>query len=307
MSKALKVSQDPDAQAMEAVHQMGKDQAAAEIAELKEKQVLIAQCHEMIGRVQSNKLMAKFADVSSLIHLRNVKESKIYRDLPSVGTWDKFCEYLGLSRQHIDEQLRNLADFGEDFLLTCSQLGVGYRDMRKLRQLTHDGTLVIDAEAVEIGGDRIPLDPDHREDLQAAIEKIIEEQTKTRTEMAAQKKAFDRVQEATHKEVQKLQQTIDKMEDRAAQKGMTAEEEGFLKQMENARISVQGFFSKFDPERSPLPDNHTPAMTAAYLSTLQHFLRVAKGYYDTATDLYGDAELDSGWVQPGLKSEASEG
>jgi hypothetical protein len=39
---------------------------------------------------------------------------------------------------------------GEDFLLTCQQLSVGYRELRTLRQLTTDGTVTIDGTAVKL-------------------------------------------------------------------------------------------------------------------------------------------------------------
>lgn len=154
--------------------QADRDQQQAVQADKQHRETLIAQAHEVIGRVQSNLLMNKFTTVSNLIHLKQIKESKIYRDLPMVGTWDKYCDYIGLSRQKVDEDLANLAVFGEDFLLTSQQFGLGYREMRKLRQLTHDGSVVIEGECLRIPGDEpIPINEDHAEELQVAIERII--------------------------------------------------------------------------------------------------------------------------------------
>ncbi len=262
---------------------IAREQADLEIAELKSKQAMIAQCHEMIGQVKTARLFQKFADVSSLVWLKQVKDSKVYRDVPNVETWDNFCEIVGLSRQHIDEQLRNINAFGEEFMLTCQQFSVGYRDLRKLRQLTHDGVLVIDAEAVEIGGERILLDSDHREDLQAAIETIIEEQAKTKAEVVAQKKAFDRVQTATHKEVQKLQQQVDKLEGRAAVKGMTGEEDGYLNKVFTLRVGFDGYMLKMESAFEELANrDHTPREAAALISTLDYMRMTANAWQDRA-------------------------
>lgn len=142
-----------------------------------EREQLIAKTHQMIGQIRAADMFGKFANVSSLVWLQQVKESKIYKDLPNVGTWEKFCNSIGLSRQKVDLDLQNLATFGEEFLLTVSSLSVGYRELRKLRQLSHDGVVRIEDDAITIGDETIPIDPDHADDLHAAIEKIIEQNT----------------------------------------------------------------------------------------------------------------------------------
>ncbi|MDD2853859.1 MAG: hypothetical protein PHY09_18380, partial [Desulfuromonadaceae bacterium] len=78
----------------------------------------IAEAHEVIGRVQALSFIEKVTTVSSLVQLNKIKESKVYRDLPNIGTWEKYCDYLGWSRQKVDEDLRNLVTFGEGFLTT---------------------------------------------------------------------------------------------------------------------------------------------------------------------------------------------
>lgn len=158
-----------------------------------EKERLIGQCFKAIGQVQTSNMFAKFATVSSLVWMREVKEQKIYRDIPGVGTWEKFCESVGMSRQKVDEDLTNLATFGEDFLTTCQQLSVGYRELRKLRQLTYDGTVSIDGECLRIGDEAIPINQDHADDLQAAIEKIIEEKTTLTQQVEKLQRGVDEV------------------------------------------------------------------------------------------------------------------
>jgi len=266
----------------------------------------IAECHQFIGRIQAVNMVEKLATVSTLMWLKDVKESKLYADLPGIETWDKFCESLGKSRRLIDEQLLNLQAFGADFLETVSSLRVGYREMKKLRQLSHDGAVVIDAEAVVIGEERIPLTPDHRDDLQAAIEGLIEQQAAMQGEVEAQKKAFDRVQADTRKSMIKLQQDLDKFTAQAEAKGLTPEEDAFVQKCENARITIDGFLNQFDPSINPLPDDATPRMKAALMHTLAWFKRCIIASYDTAGDLYGDVEMDGGgWVPPHLRVEAA--
>jgi hypothetical protein len=122
-----------------------------------EKDSAIAQCYKVIGQVQTSNMFAAFADVSSFVWLKDVKEKKLYKGIPGVGTWDKFCDSVGMSRQHVDDKLLNLATLGEKFLLTCQQLSVGYRELRKLRQLTLDGTIAVSIDCLTIGEEVIPI------------------------------------------------------------------------------------------------------------------------------------------------------
>src|SRR5690606_8786374 len=55
-----------------------------------------------------------------------------------VGTWDGFCQALGLSRSKVDEDLLNLNAFGEDALKQLSAIGAGYRELRQWRRLPDD-------------------------------------------------------------------------------------------------------------------------------------------------------------------------
>ena len=107
--------------------------------------------NQLLGQVQMARSFAKFADVVSLSKLKHIKESKIYHalkgkrgtdfdgnEIADVGTWDGFCQALGLSRSKIDEDLTNLSAFGEDALKQLSAVGAGYRELRQFRRLPED-------------------------------------------------------------------------------------------------------------------------------------------------------------------------
>ena len=155
--------------------QVKRNQQKLEEIEQQKKEKLIAQCHELIGRVQASSMIAKFADVSRLLWLKQVKETKIYKDIPGIGSWQSFCNYIGSSRGKADEDLLNLKTLGEEFLLTVGSFKVGYKDLRKLRQSANSGEINITSESLEIDGEKIPFDADHKGDLEAAIERVIEQ------------------------------------------------------------------------------------------------------------------------------------
>ncbi|HPL63453.1 MAG TPA: hypothetical protein PK587_06785 [Syntrophales bacterium] len=160
-----------------------------------QREELIAQCYKVIGQIQAMDLVRNFTGVGTFSWLKQVKDSKIYKKLPEIGTWEKFCESVGISKSSADEGIDNLKTFGENFLTTCRQLSVSYHDIRQLRYLTQDGEVVLDQDAntITIADETIPIDEDHAEDLQAAIEKVIEQNTTLTQQAEKLKKGADEV------------------------------------------------------------------------------------------------------------------
>lgn len=291
-----KKTYDPDTEAALSVVEMEKNQEVLKETEQETRERLIGQTHEMVGQIRAATMFKKFADVSSFVWMRQVKETKIYKDLPNLGTWESFCNYIGISRQHADEQLANLSTLGEEFLRTVSGLSVGYRDLKKLRRLTHDGDVTIEAEYAVIGEERIPLDKDHTEDLQAAIESLLESKNKQIEEQTSTIKAKDKVLKDKETVINRQAKELAKLEGRAAEVGYTPAEENLIRDMDNARTTIDGFLMKFDPEKAPLPADASPRMKATLVYTLDYFRRVVTAAYDTAVDVYGEPELDDDWV-----------
>ncbi|MBK6742492.1 MAG: hypothetical protein IPG66_05740 [Hydrogenophilales bacterium] len=107
--------------------------------------------NQMWGQIQMADAVSKLTTVVSLQKLAYIKESKLYRalrgktahdkdgdEIADVGTWDGFCRAIGSSRTKVDEDLTNLAVFGEDALNHLSAIGAGYRELRQYRQLPTD-------------------------------------------------------------------------------------------------------------------------------------------------------------------------
>lgn len=300
---AIKKRVDPDTEAALAVVEMEQKQELLKLTEQQQRERAIAQCHEVIGRIQGMSMITKLATVANLVWLRDVKEQKLYRDLPNIGTWDMFCDYLGLDRRTVDESLQNLATFGQDFLATVANLRVGYRELRKLRQITASGDMTIDAQGVLIGEERIPLDPEHTEDLQAAIESLLDSKNQQLEEQASTLKAKDKVLRDKEMIINKQAKALARHEGRAELAGYTAGEEALIQRLDNARTIIDGFLMEFDPEKNPLPEEATPRMKAKFMHTLNYFKRVILATYDTAAELYGTPEMDDDWVPPHMRAK----
>ena len=110
---------------------------------------------ERIGRRKTAVALQKLLTVTAILELQQIKSSKAYRGLKvqtsekvvTVNRWDDYCLYVEeRSREHVDEDLRNIKAFGTEFLEAAQQLGIGYRELREMRQIPADQHLqLIDA------------------------------------------------------------------------------------------------------------------------------------------------------------------
>lgn len=112
--------------------------------------------NQLLGQAQMANAIAKFSDVVTLSKLKTIKENKLYRalagqkaispdgkEISDVGTFEGFCQAIGLSYSKVHEDLQNLAVFGEQALENLSRIGVGYRELRQYRRLPEDEKLAL--------------------------------------------------------------------------------------------------------------------------------------------------------------------
>lgn len=97
---------------------------------------------ETRGVMQHSQFIETVSRVSVLTRIAQVKATKAYKGavvrhqdgtLVTIKTWDDYCNALGMSRRKVEEDLANLAMFGDNLLKMQEHLGIGYRDLRKLR------------------------------------------------------------------------------------------------------------------------------------------------------------------------------
>ena len=153
-----------------------------------ETKEVLAQMEEVmreIGQIEAFDFINKLTTVSSLKILQKIKETKSFRglvyknesgELLTVSSWDEFCtNKLNTPRTTIDERLVNLNQLGEAFFEASQKIGLGYRELRKLRQLpAEQQRQVMENEAIEAGDkDAVrelidELNAQHQKDLKAA-------------------------------------------------------------------------------------------------------------------------------------------
>jgi len=161
--------------------------------EVSEKQA-IAKMYRMMGRIEAGEFYRKFIDVTTLHFYKQVKEQKLYKKIPRIGTWENFCKQIaGCSRDKIDKDLINLNELGPEFYESANQLGIGYRDFRKLRKLP-DGDrqeLLLELEKKEV----------KKEEFLELLEQSFEEKAKVKTEKDELERRFEKKEEEHAKEL----------------------------------------------------------------------------------------------------------
>jgi hypothetical protein len=182
------------------------------------------QFSEKLGMLKATNFIKKLLTVSEIKFLAEIKETKQYKGLKiinevgqllTVSTWADFCESLGKSHQHVDEEIRNLSFFGEDFLETSQRMTLGYRDLRKLRKLDDaDREVIINGEAVKA------------EDRESLIDLIEEMSSKhSRDKEVLNKKVSDLTNDNAAKDqvIQKKDQKLNQLDETVAKLNSPAE------------------------------------------------------------------------------------
>ncbi|MEE3690597.1 hypothetical protein V2H90_07220 [Glaesserella parasuis] len=204
-----------------------------------------AQAYELVGMIKAFDFTRKLVTVTTLKSLQEIKESKRYKDLEltdqdgkmvTVTTFRDFCTTLGFSGEKIDQDLLNLNTFGEEFFETSQRLGLGYREMRKLRQLPSDARAeIIDADYSEATD---------KEELLEKIEDLTAKHAKEKEALQAQLKRKSEDYEAQAKVLANKNERINKLDMELAKKThlidtQTPDQRGEMLREETAGISYK--------------------------------------------------------------------
>jgi len=254
---------------------------------------------EADGAIGSHNLHVGLGMVSRLIRIRRVKDEKLYRYMPDIVTWDAFCEKrLKQDRRTVERDLDNLAVLGEQFLDLCVQFSVSKKDIRRLRYAASEGEILIEDKTVTIGGELIPFDPDHAEDLEAAIEGVLEKKDKAIEELESTVKAKERSISAYNKTIAEQEKVIAKHERKLKEKGLVPGEEEFYLQLTDAKSLFEMWGGKLDPSEIDMEDA-SPRMKATLIETLGYMARIMDDLYQKAVDMFGNTRVDTdGYVFP---------
>ncbi|GLX86340.1 hypothetical protein tloyanaT_25930 [Thalassotalea loyana] len=254
-----------------------------------------------IGQMQALNNIKKYTTVGELLIFKKIKESNQYKGLvytsddgksTTVGDIKELCEvFFGRSYTSMAESLQNLEAFGQEFLESSQNMGLGNRELRKLRKLPEAQQLaVINSEEVDLG------DKTAVKDL---IEDIVLQHNNETSELKKElKEATDTVR-AVRANADDKQQTLDELKEKEAQrqfsqtpwKHQTADickgllearalvEQG-VKQMEDA-------FNHVNDVNAPLSQEAVDYCARTLLSEATNLHDVVSHYVNNVTGMFG--------------------
>lgn len=292
-----------------------QNDGAALVAEHNEERDLV---NQILGQVQMANSFARFADVVSLTKLKHIKETKMYRalagkkgldpdgnEIADVGTFDGFCQALGLSRSKVDEDIANLNAFGENALKQLSGLGVGYRELRQFRKLDGDDKSAL-IEAAKTGNQEAV--EFLAEELIAKHAKEKEQITKERDEVSADYDAQSEVLANRSQELDKTKLELEKARRRIQSlplaemiKELRVEVTGIAFEAESILTNkVRAAFEALVEAGNETGQDQRVYM-ASLLSQIELNLSAIRDDYDLPDNVDADA---TDWMQPGALERA---
>lgn len=186
--------------------------------------------NQIIGQVQQAQSWARLANVVELSLLKEVKENRRYRalngvkafdkdgnEIPNVGTWDGFCKALGMSSSKVDEDLKHLAVFGEEALQAMNNLGLGYRHIRKLRELPEEDRQVVVNEVEVHAGDK--------EAVASLIDDLVARHQREKEELEREKEGLQGDLQAKDRVLEQKNQRINDLEEEAGNRANRSPDE----------------------------------------------------------------------------------
>ena len=174
---------------------------------------------ETRGLAQQAQFIETVSRMTTLTRLASIKEQKTYKgaqfrepsgNMITVKTWPEFCTALGMSRSRVDEDLNNLSVFGDNLLKMQDALGIGYRELRKLRagfSMLDDASRALALEEVKNAGDK--------EELLAALDEMgvrNAKLTQANKEKDEQRASLDKLLGESRRKEYELQRKLDAME-----------------------------------------------------------------------------------------------
>ena len=150
-----------------------------------------------MGNLQGLIFSKTIIEIPFIKILADAKESQAYK---SLGTWEQFCEEIGISRAKADQMILDLNELGENFLSGIAHVGLGIRDFRRMRQLPESVRPIVETDGVIIDGEKIPASSENRDRIQAAIIRLTSEHDKENRD--AKREIKDNKAEVKHQTAQ---------------------------------------------------------------------------------------------------------
>lgn len=295
------MTRDVDVEAAEEIYRHGKEDGER-IKEEAER--MMVEASEMVedakafGAIQMIDYHDKHNKLLRYAMFYKVKQDKAYKK--SGATWDQFCESLGETSRNVNRILDDMGPIYDEFSDKMSDLlGVKFNKLRYLGRSKSDNLSDFKDGELVVGDTKIPLKPENKDDIEALIDEMRASHKKAVQEKEDEIGALRKMNDTKRGELEKLNKKLAKIERTAEEKGFAPGEEEYLDAISKFRQTFDGFMLRIDPRnKAAVPEDATPRMMAAYLTTIDYMRRQIFLMHAGATEVYGEPELDGGWKQP---------
>lgn len=221
----------------------------------KDKEEAIANVYEMAGKVKAMNFVKSQADFFNLVMLKKVKDTKEYRDRFDMS-WEQFCDHVGVNRRTIDRQLEDLMPFRQDFLDTLSNFsGVTINKIKYLGMAVSGHLSEISENAITYNGETIPIDAEHKDEIQALLETLEENHKKEKEEAEITLKTKDRLLKAKEDTINKMERELKRLEKVVPKSELTEEEQDAVNLLAQVQLDFLAAISdvkkKIKPHAAP--------------------------------------------------------
>ena len=128
-----------------------------------------------IGRGQAFSFVANHCSAAQAECLTRIRKDGLYKALDL--TWEEFCkQHAGTSRARADEIIRRLEEFGAAYFRLSEIIRISPQSYRTMQA-------TVKGEAIEIGGESIPITPENAPRIRQSISAL---RTELRRTQAAQ-------------------------------------------------------------------------------------------------------------------------
>lgn len=221
----------------------------------KDREEALKNIFETVGKVKAMNFVKTQADFFNIVILKQIKDSKEYRHNYGM-TWEQFCEAVGLKRRTVDEQLQDLQPFRLEFLAAFRQFsGIEVNNIKYLGMAVTGGTAEISDNAIIYNGETIPLDAEHKDDIQNLLETLEETHKKQTEETDVTIRTKDRLIKAKEDVIKKMDRELNRLQKTVKKTDLTEEEQdavNLLAQVQSDFITgLADIKKKIQPGKAP--------------------------------------------------------
>lgn len=268
-------------EAVESMESVRRNLEKAKDPTQQEKEEAIANVFEMAGKIKATNFFKTQAEFFNLVMLKKVKDSREYRERFGM-TWEQFCEHAGVNRRTVDRQLDELEPFRQDFLDTLSNFsGVTLSKIKYLGMAVSGQMAEISDNAIIYNGETIPLDPEHRDEIQALLDNLEESHKQTLEEKDSAIRAKNRLLKSKEELVNKMEREIKRLEKTVDMEPLSAEEQEAI---DILREIQSRFVEAISTIKKKVPYDKAPAIALRQLYFLYIFM--SKVCLDERLDLH---------------------